>query len=357
VAGSATPVVDTVVAVVPPTIEAVAPVVDDVDGTLLGAVAPITRTEPLIHTVGSTVERATDAATNLTEPVRSAITGAGTPLVGRALGDAVAPVLGSVTPVLDTVTDLAGPVVHAVIPVLDTVDTVVGSVADQTEPVLHVAASVVDGLPPVAPTVADLIGQGDDPAPSIVGPVAGPAPHVPGTVAPSTASAGVAAPVAMAAGEHAATPVVAFVAAAERIDGITAVGPTTTDSSMMTPDLSWMVLVPPVLNAGTSMSDAAGLPPAGRSGFTSGTSPADRGAISRRSGSDHRPVPSDPRQPLPGLASGSGGGTAGSSGGDGTFVAALLDRATAPAAPTLGGVFATERRITWWYPEIVVSPG
>ena len=117
-------------------------------------------------------------------------------------------------------------------------------------------------------------------------------------------------------------------------------------------------LVPPVLNTGPSGPGMAGPPPAGRASFGSGTSPTERGATSRRSGSDQQPAPADPRRPLPGLAgSGGSGGASGSSGGDGTPVAALLDPATAPAASTLGAVTAVERRVTWWYPEIVVSPG
>ena len=158
----------------------------------------------------------------------------------------------------------------------------------------------------------------------------------------------------VAAGVQAAT-VVAVVATTERVAGGTAVLLMTARDHASMADPS---LVPPVVSTGPSGLGMVGLPPAGRSSFGSGTSPSERGATSRRSGSDQRPSPSDPRQPPPGLASGGGsGGASGSSGGGGTPAAALLDPATAPAASAMGAVTATERRVTWWYPEIVVSPG
>jgi hypothetical protein len=88
---------------------------------------------------------------------------------------------------------------------------------------------------------------------------------------------------------------------------------------------------------------------------------SDRVNAARRSGSDGDTPPSDPRRagPLYGLAAGAGGnsGASGASGGDGSPAAAFLDPATAPSASALGAIAATERRVTWWYPEVVVSPG
>jgi hypothetical protein len=166
-----------------------------------------------------------------------------------------------------------------------------------------------------------------------------------------------AAPLTLAAGARAATVVEAVVAAAERVAGGTAVRLMTAGGGTSTADLSQTFLVPPVLNAGLSGPSPSGPQPAGRAGFGSGTSPTERGVTSRRSGSDQRPTPSDPRRPLSGLAGGGGNGGTSGSGGNGTPVAALLDPATAPAVSTLGAVTTAERRITWWYPEIVVSPG
>jgi hypothetical protein len=163
------------------------------------------------------------------------------------------------------------------------------------------------------------------------------------------------APITPAAGAQAATDVAAVVATAEPIADGTALRIVTAGGGTSMADLA---LVPPVVGIGPSGLSLAGLPPTGRSSFGSGTSPSERADTSRRSGSDQRPTPSAPPRPLPGLASGGGsGGASGSSGGGGTPAAALLDPATAPAASTLGAVTATERRVTWWYPEIVVSPG
>jgi hypothetical protein len=110
----------------------------------------------------------------------------------------------------------------------------------------------------------------------------------------------------------------------------------------------------------TGSAGMSGLPPTGRANFNSGVSPSDR-AAARGSGSGRGSAPSGPLRtgPLSGLAAGAGGngGASGSSGGDGTPAAAFLDPATAPAASSLSVVTATERRITWWYPEVVVSPG
>ena len=114
----------------------------------------------------------------------------------------------------------------------------------------------------------------------------------------------------------------------------------------------------PVLGTGPSTPDMSGLPPAGRSSFGSG-SPSDETAASQRHGSGQRPAPAGPRRtvPLSGPAGGGSGGASGPSGGDGAPAAAFFDPATAPAASTLGAATAVERRITWWYPEVVVSPG
>jgi hypothetical protein len=158
--------------------------------------------------------------------------------------------------------------------------------------------------------------------------------------------------VVVAAGAQAAQLVAVVAVTAERVAAGTAFGVV---ASTTAPHALPML---PGLGAGPA--GISGLPPTGRSNFNSGASPSDRTTASRGSGPGRGPAPSGPLRtgPLSGLAgAGGNGGASGSSGGDGTPAAAFLDPATAPAASTLSAVTATERRITWWYPEVVVSPG
>jgi hypothetical protein len=171
-----------------------------------------------------------------------------------------------------------------------------------------------------------------------------------------TVAAPAIAPVAVAAGTPAglAEPVVAVterIAVARTVRALSSPG-TSTSAASAVPAL-------PALGTGPSTPDLSGLPPAGRSSFGSG-SPSDETAVSQRHGSGQRPAPAGPRRtvPLSGPAGGgNGGGASGPSGGDGAPAAAFFDPATAPAASGLGAATAVERRITWWYPEVVVSPG
>jgi hypothetical protein len=80
-------------------------------------------------------------------------------------------------------------------------------------------------------------------------------------------------------------------------------------------------------------------------------------------GGRRSPAPMTPggNGPIAGVdagGSGSGGaGSSGSSGGAGIPPAVLLDPDSAPPVFALSLLTAPERRITWWYPEVVVGPG
>jgi len=168
---------------------------------------------------------------------------------------------------------------------------------------------------------------------------------------PAPTAVPVAAPAAVAAGTS-ATPVEPVVAVAERSSDPTTVQKLSgldTSTSAVSP------AVPALLGVGTDPS-LPGL--SGRSSFGS-SSPADKTAASQRHDSGQSPAPAGPRRtiPLSGPAGGGSGGTSGPSGGDGTPTAAFFDPVTAPTASGLGATTAAERRITWWYPEVVVSPG
>jgi hypothetical protein len=52
-----------------------------------------------------------------------------------------------------------------------------------------------------------------------------------------------------------------------------------------------------------------------------------------------------------------GAGSSGSSGGNSIPPAVLLDPDSAPPVFALSELTEPERRITWWYPEVVVGPG
>jgi hypothetical protein len=58
-----------------------------------------------------------------------------------------------------------------------------------------------------------------------------------------------------------------------------------------------------------------------------------------------------------GGSSSGGAGSSGSSGNGGMPPAVLLNPDSAPAVFALSVLSAPERRITWWYPEVVVGPG
>jgi len=70
------------------------------------------------------------------------------------------------------------------------------------------------------------------------------------------------------------------------------------------------------------------------------------------------PGGSGPIAGIDAVGSSSGGaGSSGSSGGGSMPPAVLSDPAAAPTAFALSVLTAPERRITWWYPEVVVGPG
>jgi len=52
-----------------------------------------------------------------------------------------------------------------------------------------------------------------------------------------------------------------------------------------------------------------------------------------------------------------GAGSSGSGGGNTMPPAVLMDPDSAPPVFALSELTASERRITWWYPEVVVGPG
>jgi hypothetical protein len=52
-----------------------------------------------------------------------------------------------------------------------------------------------------------------------------------------------------------------------------------------------------------------------------------------------------------------GAGSSGSNGGNSIPPAVLLDPDSAPLVFALSELMTPERRITWWYPEVVVGPG
>jgi hypothetical protein len=127
---------------------------------------------------------------------------------------------------------------------------------------------------------------------------------------------------------------------------------------------------PPTISQMASLSGPvavalSGLPPVAHDAFAAR-------AVASAAGSSPRPVrPGDPRTPAPmtpgsggpiagvdaGGSSGGGAGSSGSSSGGGMPPAVLLDPDSAPAAFALSVLSAPERRITWWYPEVVVGPG
>ena len=287
---------------------------DIVDGPLLGAVAPVTQTiAPAVVAVAEPVTRRRQhRSVSHRHPILDRPSG------GRHRGR---PVLGALAPVpvrdavarhrprrhpsstrshrsstpsptspIQSSTQSPRSLGNLDAPVLDTVVSVVGSVTDQAEPVLDVVAPVISALQPVAHTVPDLTGPVGGTSAPIVEPVIDPTRPAALPSAPTV----VAAPITVAAGVPAATVVAAAVATTERVAGGTAVLLMTAGDRASMADPS---LVPPVVSTGPSGLGMAGLPRAERSSFGSGTSPSERGATSRRSGPDQRPLPSDPRNP------------------------------------------------------------
>jgi hypothetical protein len=258
------------------------------------------------------------------------------------------PVLDIAAPVIVPVTELTQPVLETIAPILD---PVIAPVPGLTEP-------VIDALAPVAgpDTLAPITGPASPAAAGAVvtEPLAKPLTE---TVAPLGAPA-IAPPVvaAVASAAPASTPA-SVMATAERIAGPATVR-VLSGAEMSTSAASPIVPALPALGTGPSPADIFGLPSAERSSFGS-MSPSDETAASQRHGSGQSPAPAGPRRtgPLSGPAGGGSGGASGPSGGDGAPTAAFFDPATAPAASTLGAATAVERRITWWYPEVVVSPG
>jgi hypothetical protein len=109
----------------------------------------------------------------------------------------------------------------------------------------------------------------------------------------------------------------------------------------------------------------SGLPPVSHEDFKS------RAGISSAGSSSAPSAPTDPRHPAPmapggsgpvagidaGGTAGGGAGSSGSAGNGGMPPAVLLNPDSAPTVFALSALTAPERRITWWYPEVVVGPG
>ena len=109
----------------------------------------------------------------------------------------------------------------------------------------------------------------------------------------------------------------------------------------------------------------SGLPPVEHSEFKSRAVVSAVGSPTLPSdpGGQHSPAPMAPggTSPIAGLDSGGpnsgGAGSSGSSGNGSMPPAVLLDPDSAPTVFALSVLTAPDRRITWWYPEVVVGPG
>ncbi len=108
----------------------------------------------------------------------------------------------------------------------------------------------------------------------------------------------------------------------------------------------------------------SGLPPVEHEEFRARASVSAAGSSSHPAGpAGQRPNPVAPggSGPIAGVDtggnSGGGAGSSGSSGGNSIPPAVLLDPDSAPPVFALAELTAPERRITWWYPEVVVGPG
>ena len=108
----------------------------------------------------------------------------------------------------------------------------------------------------------------------------------------------------------------------------------------------------------------SGLPPVEHEAFKSRAVISAAGSTTQPTGPDGQraPAPVAPGGgPIAsvdaGGTSGGGAGSSGSAGNGGMPPAVLLDPDSAPTVFALSVLTAPERRITWWYPEVVVGPG
>ena len=109
----------------------------------------------------------------------------------------------------------------------------------------------------------------------------------------------------------------------------------------------------------------SGLPPVEHGEFRSRAAVSEAGTSSNSdgpAGSDSSaPLAPGSTAPIPGLdAGGTNPGGAGSSGSanNGSLPLAVLGETDSPpTAFALAVLSAPERRVTWWYPEVVVGPG
>jgi hypothetical protein len=109
----------------------------------------------------------------------------------------------------------------------------------------------------------------------------------------------------------------------------------------------------------------SGLPPIEHTEFKSRATVSEVGSSTRpiRSTDPDSPTPLAPggSSPIAGIDTGStntgGAGSSGSSGNGGIPPAVLGDPDSAPTVFALSVLSAPERRITWWWPKVVVGPG
>ena len=109
----------------------------------------------------------------------------------------------------------------------------------------------------------------------------------------------------------------------------------------------------------------SGLPPVEHDVFKSRAVVSAAGSPTQPTGTpgQRTPAPMAPggTGPIAGIdaggSTGGGAGSSGSSGNGGMPPAVLLDPDSAPTVFALSVLTAPERRITWWYPEVVVGPG
>jgi hypothetical protein len=109
----------------------------------------------------------------------------------------------------------------------------------------------------------------------------------------------------------------------------------------------------------------SGLPPVEHEEFRLRASVAAAGSSAPNptapAGHRSNPVAPGGSGPMAGVdaagASSGGAGSSGTSAGNTMPPAVLLDPDSAPLVFALSELTAPERRITWWYPEVVVGPG
>jgi hypothetical protein len=140
-------------------------------------------------------------------------------------------------------------------------------------------------------------------------------------------------------------------------------GPTPASTEALAAALTVLSQQPSV--AGQLAVALSGLPPVEHEAFKSRAAVSELGSSTQSNspGGQRTPAPMSPggSGPIAGIDAGGsssgGAGSSGSSGGGGMPPAVLADPAAAPAAFALSVLTAPERRITWWYPEVVVGPG